>query len=155
MSPKDAPLPGVLECDRQAARHARGIAVSYSEYIGAHSSNGASGPSKGVTALAPRHNQTAVEVGRRLVHEARSSRMRVHWVKVKGHSAHEGNDAADLCATWAINGGWSNIQPITAVMEAIKDGDWAQLLHVEAAHDRDYLDTGFVNDARPDGIPKS
>jgi ribonuclease HI len=42
-----------------------------------------------VAALAPRHNQTAVEVGRRLVHEARSSRIRVHWVKVKGHSAHD------------------------------------------------------------------
>ena len=47
--------------------------------------------------------------------------MRVHWVKVKGHSAHEGNGAADLCATWAINGGWSNIQPITTVMQAIKE----------------------------------
>jgi hypothetical protein len=88
------------------------------------------------------------------VHEARASRMRVHWVKVKGHSAHEGNDAADLCATWAINGGWSNIQPIMTVMQAIKDDDWAQLLHVEAAYDQDYLDTGFVNNARPNGVPK-
>ena len=44
----------------------------------------------------------------------------VQWVKVKGHSDHEGNDAADTRANWAQNGGAKNETDINNLMAYIR-----------------------------------
>ena len=44
----------------------------------------------------------------------------IHWVKVKGHSEHAGNDAADRRATWAQNGGAKGEQNIARAMEHLR-----------------------------------
>ena len=45
----------------------------------------------------------------------------VKWVKVKGHSEHEGNDKADECATWAQNGGAKNERDINSIMAYLRE----------------------------------
>ena len=47
-------------------------------------------------------------------------RVVTRWVKVKGHSGHEGNDAADDRATWAQNGGSKNEADISSVMAYLR-----------------------------------
>ena len=44
----------------------------------------------------------------------------IRWVKVKGHSDHEGNDAADQRANWAQNGGARNESDINNLMAYIR-----------------------------------
>ena len=46
-----------------------------------------------------------------------SYHIRVHWVKVRGHSNHQGNDAADKAATWGQNGGSRNVENTQECME--------------------------------------
>eukprot|EP01046_Picozoa_sp_COSAG06_P074551 COSAG06_NODE_22854_length_710_cov_1.527005_2_plen_109_part_01 len=53
-------------------------------------------------------NATAVAVCRRLIQAATDREIDIKWVKVKGHSGDEGNDAADQRANWAQNGGARN-----------------------------------------------
>ena len=78
------------------------------------------------TALRPparaRHvkNATAIAVCRRLIQAATDRRACLRWVKVKGHSDHEGNDAADTRANWAQNGGAKNESNISNVMAYIR-----------------------------------
>ena len=43
------------------------------------------------------------------------------WVKVKGHSGDEGNDAADKRANWAQNGGVEHEQDVTRMMDYIRE----------------------------------
>ena len=42
------------------------------------------------------------------------------WVKVKGHSKEEGNDAADTLAGYAQNGGEKNVQDIAMMMDLLR-----------------------------------
>jgi hypothetical protein len=51
-----------------------------------------------VTDPLPDANTTVVRMIRRLIAEMPNHRIRVHWVKVRGHSDHKGNDAADKAA---------------------------------------------------------
>jgi hypothetical protein len=60
---------------------------------------------------------TTIAVCRRLIQAVVDRRTAIHLVKVKGHSEHEGNEAADTCATWAQNGGANGEQNIARAME--------------------------------------
>ena len=62
-----------------------------------------------VTDPLPDSNTTVVRMIRRLIAEMPSYHIRVHWVKVRGHSNEHGNDAADKAATWGQNGGRQRI----------------------------------------------
>ncbi len=66
-------------------------------------------------------NATVVAVCRRLIREAEEMRTELHWVKVKGHSGDEGNDAADTRANWAQNGGSKNEQDVHEAMTNLAD----------------------------------
>ena len=46
--------------------------------------------------------------------------IRVHWVKVRGHSNQHGNDKADESATWGQNGGRKNVENMTECMAWLK-----------------------------------
>ena len=65
-------------------------------------------------------NATTIAVCRRLIQAATDRRAAVRWVKVKGHSGHEGNDAADTRANWAQNGGSKGESTINNVMAYIR-----------------------------------
>eukprot|EP01043_Picozoa_sp_COSAG02_P073129 COSAG02_NODE_14085_length_1312_cov_6.287716_2_plen_54_part_00 len=47
-------------------------------------------------------------------------RVAFQWVKVKGHSGHEGNDKADDRATWGQNGGAQHESNINNLMAYIR-----------------------------------
>ena len=51
-----------------------------------------------------RLNTTVVDLCRRLLEDAALANIKVTWVKVRGHSDNKGNDEADKCATWGMNG---------------------------------------------------
>ena len=63
---------------------------------------------------------TTIAVCRRLIQAVVDRRTAIHLVKVKGHSEHEGNEAADTCATWAQNGGANGEQNIARAMEHLR-----------------------------------
>ena len=60
-----------------------------------------------------------------------------------------GNDAANKCATWGLNGGAAHVQPIMRVMQAVKDGSWTELTTVAKPYETEYRDTGFTPDGQP------
>ena len=70
----------------------------------------------------PDKNATVIRVCRRLVQAAQESQLIVRWVKVKGHSEEEGNDAADEAANWAQNGGSKGEQDIETIIDYLRDG---------------------------------
>ena len=74
-----------------------------------------------VTDPLPDANTTVVRMIRRLIAEMPNYRIRVHWVKVRGHSDHKGNDAADKAATWGQNGGSKNVENMMECMEWLKE----------------------------------
>ena len=57
---------------------------------------------------------------RRLLQAAIERHTDVRWVKVKGHSDHEGNDAADTRANWAQNGGAKGESNISNLMAYLR-----------------------------------
>jgi ribonuclease HI len=61
-------------------------------------------------------NATVVAVCRRLIQAATEKSISIKWVKVKGHSGDEGNDAADKRANWAQDGGTKREQEIDQMM---------------------------------------
>ena len=65
-------------------------------------------------------NATVIAVCRRLIQAVTDRNVIMHWVKVKGHSGHEGNNAADDRATWAQNGGSSNESNISNIMAYLR-----------------------------------
>lgn len=65
-------------------------------------------------------NATVIAVCRRLVQAVTDRRGVMWWVKVKGHSGHEGNNAADDRATRAQNGGSKNESNISSVMAYLR-----------------------------------
>ena len=65
-------------------------------------------------------NATVIAVCRRLIQAVTDRRVAMRWVKVKGHSGHEGNNAADDRATWAQNGGSQNESNINNVMAYLR-----------------------------------
>ena len=71
-------------------------------------------------ARAPK-NATVIAVCRRLIRAAEAAGTELHWVKVKGHSGDEGNDAADTRANWAQNGGAKNEQDVHVAMTSLAD----------------------------------
>jgi ribonuclease HI len=44
----------------------------------------------------------------------------IRWVKVKGHSGDEGNNAADVAAGWAQNGGTKGEKDIEGLMQRLR-----------------------------------
>ena len=66
-------------------------------------------------------NETAIAVCRRMVQAATDRNALIVWVKVKGHSGDEGNDAADKRANWAQNGGVEHEQDVTRMMDYIRE----------------------------------
>ena len=78
-----------------------------------------------LSALRPRFarhvkNATVIAVCRRLVQAITDRNAVTRWVKVKGHSGHDGNNAADDRATWAQNGGSKNEANINNVMAYLR-----------------------------------
>eukprot|EP01043_Picozoa_sp_COSAG02_P002940 COSAG02_NODE_69_length_42323_cov_23.507850_27_plen_139_part_00 len=79
------------------------------------------------TCTAPEHvpvpctNHTVIVVCRRLIKAARDRRVQISWVKVKGHSKEEGNDAADKLAGYAQNGGAKNAQDVAMMMDLLRN----------------------------------
>ena len=65
-------------------------------------------------------NATVIAVCRRLVQAVTDRNVVTRWVKVKGHSGHDGNNAADDRATWAQNGGSKNESNINNVMAYLR-----------------------------------
>ena len=65
-------------------------------------------------------NATVIATCRRLLQAATDRRFVVRWVKVKGHSGDDGNDAADTRATWAQNGGAKGESDINNVMAYLR-----------------------------------
>ena len=65
-------------------------------------------------------NATTIAVCRRLIQAATDRQTAIHWVKVKGHSGHDGNDAADTRAGWAQNGGTKDESNINNIMAYIR-----------------------------------
>ena len=65
----------------------------------------------------PHRNTTVVKMIRRLITEVSKYRIRIHWVKVRGHSNQDGNDKADKAATWGQNGGSKNVENMVECME--------------------------------------
>ena len=66
-------------------------------------------------------NETAIAICRRMVQAATDRNALIVWVKVKGHSGDEGNDAADKRANWAQNGGVEHEQDVTRMMDYIRE----------------------------------
>ena len=63
--------------------------------------------------------------------------MQLSWVKVKGHSKEEGNDAADRMVGFAQNGGEKNVQDISMMMELLvfpRDGGTRVTAHAWGPH---------------------
>jgi ribonuclease HI len=69
---------------------------------------------------APATNATVVKVCRRLVQATAERRFEIRWVKVKGHSGDEGNNAADVAAGWAQNGGTKGEKDIEGLMQRLR-----------------------------------
>ena len=69
---------------------------------------------------APTTNATVVKVCRRLVQATAERRFEIRWVKVKGHSGDEGNNAADVAAGWAQNGGTKGEKDIEGLMQRLR-----------------------------------
>ena len=53
----------------------------------------------------------------------------VRWVKVKGHSDHEGNDAADTRANWAQSGGSKGESNISNLMAYLRQRGFGKLVY--------------------------
>ena len=60
-------------------------------------------------------------VCRRLIKAARDRRVQISWVKVKGHSKEEGNEAADTLAGYAQKGGAKNVQDVAMMMDLLRN----------------------------------
>ena len=65
-------------------------------------------------------NATVIAVCRRMLQAVTDRQVVTRWIKVKGHSEHEGNDAADERATWAQNGGAKNESNINGIMAYLR-----------------------------------
>ena len=65
-------------------------------------------------------NATVIAVCRRLLQAAIERSTDVRWVKVKGHSDHVGNDAADTRANWAQSGGSKGESNISNLMAYLR-----------------------------------
>ena len=65
-------------------------------------------------------NATVIAVCRRMLQAVTDRQVVTRWVKVKGHSGHEGNNAADDRATWAQNGGAKNESNISNIMAYLR-----------------------------------
>ena len=78
-------------------------------------------PTQCAPLLAEPKNETAIAVCRRMVQAATDRNALIVWVKVKGHSGDEGNDAADKRANWAQNGGVEHEQDVTRMMDYIRE----------------------------------
>ena len=66
-------------------------------------------------------NATVIAVCRRLLQAVADRHTRTKWVKVKGHSEHEGNDRADDCATWGQSGGAKGEQDMESMMSYLRE----------------------------------
>ena len=65
-------------------------------------------------------NATVIAVCRRMLQAVTDRQVVTRWVKVKGHSGHEGNEAADTRATWAQNGGTKGESNISNLMAYLR-----------------------------------
>ena len=55
------------------------------------------------------HNTTVIDLFRRLLKDVALANINVTWVKVRGHLKNKGNDQADTCATWGMNGSTKHV----------------------------------------------
>ena len=85
-----------------------------------------------VTDPLPHKNTTVTRMIRRLIAEMPKFHIRIHWVKVRGHSDQHGNDKADEAATWGQNGGGRNVENMRECMEWLETSTRAEQEEEEA-----------------------
>ena len=52
----------------------------------------------------PQKNRSVITLVRQLLNDAEDMGIKIHWIKVRGHSGDRGNDQADEAATMGLKG---------------------------------------------------
>ena len=92
-----------------------------------------------------RHNTTVIDLFRRLLKDVALANINVTWVKVRGHLKNKGNDQADTCAAWGMNGSTKHVLEVAQYVNDIMGRTAWRTDPNDAAHDSTVLDV--VSDA--------
>ena len=87
----------------------------------------------------------AVSACRRLLEDVALANINVTWVSVRGHSKNNGNDQADTCATWGMNGSTKHVLEVAQYVNNIMGRTAWRTDPNDAAHDPTILDA--ISDA--------
>ena len=74
----------------------------------------------------PQKNRSVITLVRQLLNDAKDMGIKIHWIKVRGHSGDRGNDQADEAATMGLKGhrrGASDIARYLRERERMLHGD--------------------------------
>ena len=105
-----------------------------------------------VTDPVPDSNTTVVKMIRRLIAEMTKYHIRIHWVKVRGHSNEEGNDKADKAATWGQNGGSKNVEDMQECMAWLEESTRAEQEDTETASLKAVIASQELRETAADGL---